>query len=147
MITHRELVSAISELTGIPVKTVILHDRNLVEAGIRSQAMRGRGKSFATARDAAALIIAVSASVNVKDSASAIYTYSNIIAINGKTLIDYVTDAVQKNTDTTICIFGPNPSVFIACGEVTLPRSYIGNFTWCHFIGGNVISAIANMIR
>lgn len=78
--TPKQLVEKIAELTGVPLGTVILHDRNLLNAGLRSEGQRGRGKSVASSTDAANLLIALAGSRNVKDSADTVRMYAPIPA-------------------------------------------------------------------
>lgn len=80
MATPKELVAKIADLTGVPEGTVILHDRNLLNAGLRSEGLRGRGKSVVTYLDAANLLIAVAGSRNVKDSAKTVRDYADLKA-------------------------------------------------------------------
>lgn len=80
MATPKQLVSKIAEVTGVPEGTVILHDRNLMVAGLRSLGVRGRGTSAVTFGDAANLLIAVAASRNVKDSAKVVSSYKDLPA-------------------------------------------------------------------
>jgi hypothetical protein len=80
MATPKELVAQIARQTGVPEGTVILHDRNLMNAGLRSEGQRGRGKSVVTFADAANLLIAVAGSRNVKDSAKTVRDYSGLVA-------------------------------------------------------------------
>ena len=70
----------IAHQTGVPEGTVILHDRNLLNAGLRSEGQRGRGKSVVTYRDAANLLIAVAGSRSVKDSANTVKDYAELVA-------------------------------------------------------------------
>lgn len=80
MATPKELVAMVAHQTGVPEGTVILHDRNLMNAGLRSEGQRGRGKSIVTVQDAANLLIAVAGSRNVKDSAKTVRDYADLIA-------------------------------------------------------------------
>src|ERR1700730_6814059 len=57
-----ELVRKVSELLGLAEPTIVLHDRNLVVAGLRSKSGRGTSAARMTARDAAHLLVAVLAS-------------------------------------------------------------------------------------
>jgi len=70
-----ELVRKLSELLGIPEPTIVLHDRNLVIAGLRSKTGRGKSAARMTARDAAHLLIAVLGSSQVKDSVQTVRRY------------------------------------------------------------------------
>src|ERR1700674_2420539 len=70
-----ELVRKFSELLGIAEPTIVLHDRNLVVAGLRSKSGRGNSAARMTARDAAHLVVAVLGSSHVKDSAETVRRY------------------------------------------------------------------------
>jgi hypothetical protein len=69
------LVRKFSELLGIAEPTIVLHDRNLVVAGLRSKSGRGNSAAQMTPRDAAHLLVAVLGSSHVKDSAEAVRRY------------------------------------------------------------------------
>lgn len=75
MASPGELVRKLSELLGIPEPTIVLHDRNLVVAGLRSKTGRGKSAARMTARDAAHLLIAVLGSSQVKDSVETVRRY------------------------------------------------------------------------
>ena len=75
MASPGELVRKLSELLGIPEPTIVLHDRNLVIAGLRSKTGRGKSAARMTARDAAPLLIAVLGSSQVKDSVQTVRRY------------------------------------------------------------------------
>lgn len=83
MATPKDLIASVAELTGVPIATVIVHDRNLAEAGLRTPALRGRGVSRVTYQDAANLLIAVAASRNVKDSVKTVRDYAELNADSG----------------------------------------------------------------
>jgi hypothetical protein len=70
-----ELVRKFSELLGIAEPTTVLHDRNLVVAGLRSKSGRGNSAARMTARDAAHLLVAVLGSSQVKDSVETVRRY------------------------------------------------------------------------
>ena len=70
-----ELVRKLSELLGIAERTIVLHDRNLVVAGLRSKGGRGTSAARMAARDAAHLLVAVLGSSHVKDSAETVRRY------------------------------------------------------------------------
>lgn len=63
-----QLVEGIARAFGVPEPTVMLHFRNLREAGLRGVSQRGRGAGNVTARDAAHLLLAVAGSPHVKNS-------------------------------------------------------------------------------
>ena len=141
MATPKELVSKVAELTGVHEGTVVLHDRNLLNAGLRSEGMRGRGKSSVTFDDAANLLIAVAGSRNVKDSAKTVHEYRELVSSQhldfgdvqrGHTFGDALAalmEAAPKNRDLFagrdggtihVSIFGPSPAARI---EWHLPTS------------------------
>src|SRR5690606_18371891 len=73
MAKSTELINTIAEAVAVvPSATVLLHDRALMDQGIRTKGKRGRGAADMTARDAANLLISVLASPiagpNVKGS-------------------------------------------------------------------------------
>lgn len=73
MAKSTELINMIAEAVAVvPSATVLLHDRALMDAGVRTKTKRGRGAADMTARDAANLLISVLASPiagpNVKGS-------------------------------------------------------------------------------
>ena len=72
MASPGELVRKVSELLGIAEPTIVLHDRNLVVAGLRSKSGRGTSAARMTARDAAHLLVAVLGSGHVKDAAETV---------------------------------------------------------------------------
>ncbi|KQY12630.1 hypothetical protein [Rhizobium sp. Root482] len=80
MATPKELVAQIAHQTGVPEGTVTLHDRNLMNAGLRSEGQRGRGRSVVNYQDAANLLIAVAGSRNVKDSVKTVRDYAGLVA-------------------------------------------------------------------
>ena len=72
----RELVETMADALGIPATTLVVYDRSLLEAGLRSKHGRGRGAPVVTARDAAHLLTAVLASPLVKDSVQSVERYA-----------------------------------------------------------------------
>jgi hypothetical protein len=82
MTTPRQLVEKTSEILGISMATLIVHDRNLATAPtpLRSVAGRGRAAARVTAVDAANLLIAAVASESVKDSVKTVLAYRDLVA-------------------------------------------------------------------
>lgn len=80
MVSPRELAEAVASVTGIPAPTVVAYDRNLAIAGLRTTGGRGRSGPDMTPRDAAALLIALSGSTQVKDAVSAFETYAPLLS-------------------------------------------------------------------
>ena len=138
MASPKELVQVVARETGVSEATVIVHDRNLALAGLRSVGGRGRAAARMTYRDAANLIIAVAASRNVKDSAKTVEAYAPLPAIEplifdddgrevvrGETFGDALAallEAVPANRDlyrdpevgsVDVCLYGPRPSATI----------------------------------
>lgn len=148
MATPKELITSVAEHTGVPLATVIVHDRNLAEEGLRSPALRGRGVSRVTYQDAANLLIAVAASRNVKDSAKTVRDYAELPSheplfsgeeIRGRTFGDALAallEAVPPARESfggpdgdriEISLFGPDPRARIAItrkGEKEMTWSY-----------------------
>lgn len=89
MATPKQLVSVVAKVTGVHEGTVILHDRNLLVAGLRTEAQRGRGRSSASFRDATNLLIAVVGTSNVKDSAYPIQNHGRMMSYEGKWELEF----------------------------------------------------------
>lgn len=71
-----DLLDVVAEAVGIPVPTLVVYDRALLEAGLRSKHGRGRAAANVTARDAAHLLTAILASPMVKDSVQSVERYA-----------------------------------------------------------------------
>jgi hypothetical protein len=76
MATPGQFVEVMAEALGVPEATVVVHDRNLVVAGLRSKGGRGRSAAQVTERDAANLLTAILASAQVRDSVDSVKRYS-----------------------------------------------------------------------
>ncbi len=88
MARSTELIHTLSEAVAVvQPATVLLHDRALMEAGIRTKTKRGRGAADMTARDAANLLISVLASPiagpNVKGSVDRWRQYAELRSDGG----------------------------------------------------------------
>lgn len=126
----------VAEVLGVPEATVILHDRNLSLAGLRSMGGRGRAVARVTYTDAANLLIAVAGSRNVKDSAKTVETYRELTTsepltfndggqevVRGKTFDDAIATLLEALPPTRadwhrddyikVSLFGPRPSARI----------------------------------
>lgn len=97
MATPREMVSAISIAMCIPVETVAVHDRLLAEAGLRTRAKRGRGKTSMTPQDAANLVVSVAASATPKDGVSAVIANKPLAALVAREIESAIDD--QNNIE------------------------------------------------
>jgi hypothetical protein len=75
MATPGELVEVMATALGVPVPTVVVHDRNLVVAGLRSKGGRGRSAAHVNERDAAHLLTALLASAQVRDTVHSVKRY------------------------------------------------------------------------
>lgn len=75
MASPGELVHALAEALGLPEPTLVVHDRNLASAGLRTKGGRGWAAAKVGARDAAHLLTAVLGSGQVKDSVAAVRRY------------------------------------------------------------------------
>jgi hypothetical protein len=135
MATPRQLVENISKVLGVSVATVIVHDRNLAAANLRTRAGRGRAAAIVTAEDAANLLIALAASSSVKDSAATVLNYRRLkvsepflssIARYDKlpiphtfghglsTLIEAAAaNEIESEGLINVCFFGPVPRALI----------------------------------
>ena len=71
-----ELIRGAAAGLGIPEATLVVFDRYLRNAELRSRKGRGRGAPQVTARDAAHLLTAVLGSAGVKDAAHTVGRYS-----------------------------------------------------------------------
>jgi hypothetical protein len=78
MATPAQLVKTVSQTLGIPERTVIIHDRNLAKAKLRSVGGRGTGAARMTGRDAAHLLIAAVASREVQGSVEAVKRFGKL---------------------------------------------------------------------
>lgn len=79
MATPGELVATMAEALGVPAKTIVVHDRNLVVAGLRSKSGRGRGAAHVCARDAAHLLTAILGSGLVRESVETVKRYAETV--------------------------------------------------------------------
>lgn len=75
MATPGELVAAVAEALGIPLATVVEHDRNLVVAGLRTKGGRGRSAPQMTPRDLAHLLVAILGSELIQHSVHSVRRY------------------------------------------------------------------------
>lgn len=76
MSTPGELVAIMATASGVSHATVVVHDRNLASAGLRSKHGRGRGAARITPRDAANLLAAILGSPQVRNSAATVVRLS-----------------------------------------------------------------------
>lgn len=76
MASPGELVRAIAAALGIPEAAVVVHDRNLVQANLRTKTGRGRSAAKVIARDAAHVLTAVLGSGLAKDSVLTVERYA-----------------------------------------------------------------------
>lgn len=121
---------------GVPIETVTVIDRLLAEAGLRTRALRGRGNTPMTYRDAANLIIATALRVQPKDAARTVNEYNALPAMGeapGATFGDSFTrllevfsqdqHALQARADRglshayEIRLVGPKPYAIIQMGD------------------------------
>lgn len=76
------LVKAIADVEGLDEVQVGWIARHLREAGLISQAGRGRGAARMTARDAVNLLIAVNGSSGAKQAVDAVKSFSDLILVS-----------------------------------------------------------------
>lgn len=98
MATPGELVAAVAEALGIPLATVVEHDRNLVVAGLRTKGGRGRSAPQTTPRDLAHLLA----------------------AILGSELIQHSVHSVRRYELTVPAVSQSSPQLFGGCGVAEL---------------------------
>lgn len=75
MASAKQMVAKVSEHLGVPLESVTVIDRFLAEAGLRTRALRGRGQTAMTYRDAANLIIATALGAAPKDAVTHVKSY------------------------------------------------------------------------
>jgi hypothetical protein len=76
--TPGQLVSAVSIAMNVPHETVIVHDRNLSVAGLRTKGARGRNAPAVAPIDAARLVIAILGSARVVDSVNTLRAFEQV---------------------------------------------------------------------
>jgi hypothetical protein len=97
MATPGQLSRTVARLLGLSEPTVLVHDRNLAAAGLRTTT-GGRGRSAAkmTPSDAAALLITAVASPSLRDSVETFQNYSGLFAQKGRLEILSNNEVVAK---------------------------------------------------
>ena len=78
-----DLADVVACAFAAALPTVVLHSRNLREAGLRSVGERGRGVGNITALDAARLLIAVAGTSSPKDGVATVRRHSRLLAAEG----------------------------------------------------------------
>lgn len=90
MATPSQLVSLIAKCLLIPETSVVTHDRNLASAGLRRVGGRGKGAAAMSPRDATNLLLAVTGSRNIKDSATTVDRPGALVSTSGRWTTDFV---------------------------------------------------------
>lgn len=80
MATQKELVEVVATQMDVALETVTVIDRLLAAAGLRTRALRGRGATSMTYKDAANLIIATALDASPKDAVRLVQEYSRLPA-------------------------------------------------------------------
>jgi len=75
MASPGELIRTLAAATGLPKTSLVVSDRRLLEAGLRSKSGRGRSAAKVTARDAAHLLVAILGTAQVRDAVLAVQRY------------------------------------------------------------------------
>ena len=70
-----EMIRTSAEAMDLPEGSVVVYDRKLLTAGLRSKSGRGRSAAKVTARDAAHLLVAILGTAQVKDAVLAARRY------------------------------------------------------------------------
>lgn len=76
MATPAQLMHAISSLTGVPLPTIVVIDRELLEGNLRTKGGRGLSAAQMTPLDAARILTAVLASAQANTSVEAVERYA-----------------------------------------------------------------------
>ena len=76
MATASEMIRVMADVTGVPEKTLVVLDRHLVAAKLRTSGARGRNAPAVTARDVAHLLTALLASPQLTDAPSSVQAYA-----------------------------------------------------------------------
>ncbi|MHA6731089.1 hypothetical protein [Devosia sp. A369] len=84
MATQKELVAVVAKEMGVSLETVIVIDRLLAAAGLRTRALRGRGNTPMTYLDAANLIIATALDVSPRNAVDLVTSYGALPATRVK---------------------------------------------------------------
>lgn len=84
MASPGELVKAVAQVLGVPEPTVVVHDRNLAIAGLRTVGGRGRSAAKMRPRDGASLLTVVAASPKVNDTVETLQAYGNLTVGSGR---------------------------------------------------------------
>ncbi len=87
MVVSTGLAKHVATVLGLPETSVASHVRNLREAGLLTKTGRGITAARMTSRDAAHLLIATSASLNVKDSVRTVSEFGNLVSFYGRSRI------------------------------------------------------------
>jgi|SRR6516164_7038497 hypothetical protein len=77
--TPGQLVKAVSIALQVPEETVVVHDRNLVVAGLRTKSGRGPSAAKVTPHDAARLLVATLGSARSKDSVHTVREFETAV--------------------------------------------------------------------
>ena len=77
--TPGQLVKAVSIALQVPEETVVVHDRNLVVAGLRTKSGRGPSAAKVTPHDAARLLVATLGSARSKDSVQTVREFETAV--------------------------------------------------------------------
>ena len=73
-----KLIESVADALGVDVATVVTHDRNLLNASLRTRGGRGRAAARMTPNDAANLIIAVAGADQVQNSVNAVKNFGSL---------------------------------------------------------------------
>jgi hypothetical protein len=135
MASPGQVVRKFSELLAIPEATIVLHDRNLVVAGLRSKSGRGNSAARVTARDAAHLLVAVLGSSLVKDSVETVRRYKQTRLVK---------DFSRAYEDSTIAGLRNLPShhSFVDTMEALVTAAADGSLEIAMYISGGEVGGV-----
>jgi hypothetical protein len=140
MATPGQLSRTVARLLGLSEPTVLVHDRNLAAAGLRTTT-GGRGRSAAkmTPADAAALLIASVASPSLRDTVETFRNYSGLIPQRGLLNIISNKEVVAKELlgQTWDLRFMPVPSI----------TSLSSDHTFFEFLTAVIAATVASELK
>jgi hypothetical protein len=128
MATPGKFVAVVAETLGIPKATVVLHDRYLVTAGLRTKGARGVNAPNVTERDAAHLLTAVLASAQVQDSVHSVKRYAKTRCLKRSSGEEgYKRSGIKELSQlpTTHSFIDALEALLLAAGKGSLPKDAV----------------------
>ena len=111
--TPGQLVSAVSIALDVPHETVVVHDRNLSVAGLRTKGARGRNAPAVTPLDAARLVIAILGSARVVDSVETVRAFERVTFVEtiftGTQVLAGEKEEYEREKSSILAVMGLQP--------------------------------------